>query len=299
MANIFKTTLKKDVIADIVNNNTREIRFPITKFWATRLTDEYNLDEKSFVFRSYDSLELSSPSNKGTDNVLYIFDFVRTFVDDNEFVVEFKTIEDKVDTCSVEEQSAEDEIAETTSVVQEESNEMPDDTIEATEAEDVEEANTEIVENEDLQTNDDVCEYETPYVSNVDTYNLLKDWFDDNNVLDNLYEDENVFATNARQVIILPKGKVLGSKKTLPVNNDVEIRVEFDMSKKIYFDSISDFDIFEEEIIRTLNEIKKNNFVFIWKRYTGIFMDNGGRVYFGIKYSTRKSIGFNRRYNVQ
>lgn len=299
MANIFKTTLKKDVIADIVNNNTREIRFPITKFWATRLTDEYNLDEKSFVFRSYDSLELSSPSNKGTDNVLYIFDFVRTFVDDNEFVVEFKTIEDKVDTCSVEEQSAEDEIAETTSVVQEESNEMPDDTIEATEAEDVEEANTEIVENEDLQTNDDVCEYETPYVSNVDTYDLLKDWFDDNNVLDNLYEDENVFATNARQVIILPKGKVLGSKKTLPVNNDVEIRVEFDMSKKIYFDSISDFDIFEEEIIRTLNEIKKNNFVFIWKRYTGIFMDNGGRVYFGIKYSTRKSIGFNRRYNVQ
>ena len=91
------------------------------------------------------------------------------------------------------------------------------------------------------------------------------------------------------------KGRILGFKrKTLPVNNDVEVRVEFDMNKKIYFDSIPDFDIFEEEIIRTLNEIKKNNFVFIWKRYTGIFMDNDGRVYFGIKYSTRKSIGFNR-----
>ena len=37
MANIFKTTLKKDIIADIANNNIREIRFPITKFWATRL----------------------------------------------------------------------------------------------------------------------------------------------------------------------------------------------------------------------------------------------------------------------
>jgi hypothetical protein len=299
MANIFKTTLKKDVIADIVNNNTREIRFPITKFWATRLTDEYNLDEKSFVFRSYDSLELSSPSNKGTDNVLYIFDFVRTFVDDNEFVVEFKTIEDKVDTCSVEEQSDEDEIAETTSDDLEELTEMPDDTIEATEVKDVEEPNTEIVEDEDLQTNDDVCEYETPYVSNVDTYDLLKDWFDDNNVLDNLYEDENVFATNARQVIILPKGKVLGSKKTFPVNNDVEVRVEFDMSDKIYFDATHDLDVFVEEVYRTLGVIRKNNFVFVWKRYTGIFMDECGRIYFGIKYSTRKSIGFNRKYNVQ
>ena len=49
MANIFKTTLKKDVIADIANNNVREIRFPITKFWATRLADEYNLDEKEFT----------------------------------------------------------------------------------------------------------------------------------------------------------------------------------------------------------------------------------------------------------
>ena len=84
-----------------------------------------------------------------------------------------------------------------------------------------------------------------------------------------------------------------------PVNNDVEIRVEFDMNKRIYFDSIPDFDIFEEEVLRMLSEVKKNNFVFVWKRNTGIFMDNNGRVYFGIKYSTRKSIGFNRRYNVQ
>ena len=98
MANIFKTTLKKDVIADIANNNTREIRFPITKFWATRLTDEYDLDEKTFVFRSYDSLELSTPSNKDTDAMTYMFDFVRTYVNDGEFVVEFKTIEDEVET---------------------------------------------------------------------------------------------------------------------------------------------------------------------------------------------------------
>ena len=136
--------------------------------------------------------------------------------------------------------------------------------------------------------------------STNDIFDLVTQWFEDEKILDNLYADETVFATNARQVIILPKGKVLGFKKTLPVNNDVEVRIEFDTNEKIYFDSdyILDFDIFEKEVLNVLNEIRKNNFVFVWKRYTGIFMDNNG-IYFGIKYSTRKSIGFNRKYNVQ
>jgi hypothetical protein len=71
------------------------------------------------------------------------------------------------------------------------------------------------------------------------------------------------------------------------------------MSDRIYFDSIPDFDVFVKEVLRTLSEIRKNNFVFVWRRNTGIFMDSNDRIYFGIKYSTRKSIGFNRKYNVQ
>lgn len=285
MANIFKTTLKKDVIADIANNNVREIRFPITKFWATRLADEYNLDEKEFTFKTFDSLELSSPSNKDAEGATYTFEFIRTFVDGEEFVVEFKEDGEGECDCCPKETEAEVEVENVATEVLTELHETP------------------IVENDvdvdgsDVEFGDD--EYETPDITNTDVFTLIKDWFDDERVLENFYEDENVFATNARQVIILPKGRILGFKRSLPVNNDVEVRVEFDMNKRIYFDSIPDFDIFEEEIIRTLNEIKKNNFVFIWNRYTGIFMDNGGRVYFGIKYSTRKSIGFNRRYNVQ
>ena len=290
MANIFKTTLKKDVIADIANNNVREIRFPITKFWATRLADEYNLDEKEFTFKIFDALELSSPSNKDTDGATYTFEFIRTFVDGEEFVVEFKEdIENDIENTSndVIVVSIDDPIVEFENIVPEDISEMC------------------ITSNgEDTAADSDVCfgdinEVKDLYISNDDMFDLIKDWFDDENVLDSLYEDESVFATNARQVIILPKGRILGSKKSLPVNNDVEVRVEFDMNKRIYFDSIPDFDIFEEEVFRTLSEIRKNNFVFIWKRYTGIFMDNDGRIYFGIKYSTRKSIGFNRRYNVQ
>ena len=295
MASIFKTTLKKDVIADIANNHTREIRFPITKFWATRLTDEYDIDVKEFTFKTFDSLELSSPSNKGTEGATYTFEFVRTFVDGEEFVVEFK------------------EESEGFTIMDEEECECcPNDKIivsvdtPLTEFKDIVSENTpelEVTSNDEIAGSDvdfnDSVEDDEQYISNEDIFNLIKDWFEDENVLGSLYEDESVFATNARQVIILPKGRILGSKRSLPVNNDVEVRVEFDMNKRIYFDSIPDFDIFEEEIIRTLNEIKKNNFVFIWKRYTGIFMDNDGRVYFGIKYSTRKSIGFNRRYNVQ
>ena len=285
MTNIFKTTLKKDIIADIANNNVREIRFPITKFWATRLADEYNLDEKEFTFKTFDSLELSSPSNKDAEGATYTFEFIRTFVDGEEFVVEFKEDGEGECDCCPKEAEAEVEVENVATEVLTELHETP------------------IVENDvdvdgsDVEFGDD--EYETPDITNTDVFTLIKDWFDDERVLENFYEDENVFATNARQVIILPKGRILGSKRSLPVNNDVEVRVEFDMNKRIYFDSIPDFDIFEEEVLRMLSEVKKNNFVFVWRRNTGIFMDNDGRVYFGIKYSTRKSIGFNRRYNVQ
>ena len=283
MANIFKTTLKKDVIADIANNNVREIRFPITKFWATRFADEFDLDKKEFTFKIFDSLELSSPSNKDAEGATYTFEFIRTFVDGEEFVVEFK--EDGEGECDCCPKEAEVEVENVATESLTELHETP------------------IVENDvdvdgsDVEFGDD--EYETPDITNIDVFTLIKDWFDDERVLENFYEDENVFATNARQVIILPKGRILGSKRSLPVNNDVEVRVEFDMNKRIYFDSIPDFDIFEEEVLRMLSEVKKNNFVFVWRRNTGIFMDNDGRVYFGIKYSTRKSIGFNRRYNVQ
>ena len=288
MANIFKTTLKKDVIADIANNNVREIRFPITKFWATRLADEYNLDEKEFTFKTFDYLELSSPSNKDTESATYTFEFIRTFVDGEEFVVEFKEDGDGECDCCPNDKiivSVDTPLIEFKDIVSENTPEL------------------EVTSNDEIAGSDvdfdDSVEDDMQNISNEDIFNLIKDWFEDENILDSLYEDKSVIATNARQVIILPKGRILGFKRSLPVNNDVEIRIEFDMSKKIYFDSISDFDIFEEEIIRTLNEIKKNNFVFIWKRYTGIFMDNDGRIYFGMKYSTRKSIGFNRRYNVQ
>ena len=85
----------------------------------------------------------------------------------------------------------------------------------------------------------------------------------------------------------------------MPVNNDAQVRIEFDSSEKVYFYENQNFDDFKDSVLKTIEKIKKNNFVFIWKRYTGIFIDEFGRIYFGIKYSTRKSIGFNRKYNIQ
>jgi hypothetical protein len=288
MANIFKTTLKKDVIADIANNGVREIRFPITKFWCTRLTDEYNLDEKVFTFRCYNTIELSSPSNKDTDGMTYVFDFVKSYIDGDEFVVEFKTSETE----------NEDEIYQSES-----ENNIEVKTVTSTEDINVINENiTELIETSNKENDIDASDgeiFDGDVIANSDVYAILKDLFDDDKVLENFYEDENVFATNARQVIVLPKGRIIGFQKTLPVNNDVEVRIEFDMSDRIYFDSIPDFDVFVKEVLRTLSEIRKNNFVFVWRRNTGIFMDSNDRIYFGIKYSTRKSIGFNRKYNVQ
>ena len=278
MANIFKTTLKKDVIADIVSNNTREIRFPITKFWATRFTEEYNLNEKTFVFKTFDSLELSSPSNKDAGGETYTFDFDKTFVDADEFVVVFK---DHVEIESCDNENV--NIVDSENIVTED---VIDNDI-----------NLDIISN--IEDDSDVLnEDEIQYIDNEVVFNAVKEWFDDENILDDLYESESVIATNARQIIILPNGRILGLKKVLPVNNDVEIRVEFDMDKRVYFDATFDIEEFKNDIFTILNEIRKNNFVFIWKRKTGIFMDGTG-IYFGIKYSTRKSIGFNRKYNIQ
>ena len=287
MANIFKTTLKKDVIANIASKNVNEIRFPITKFWATRLTDEYNLDDKTFVFRVFDSLEVSSPSNKDTEGETYVLNFVKTYVDGEEFVIEFKTNdEEDKENCSNDEitVSADTPITNLEDNVQEEP-----------------EMDVTSNDNDDGESDvyNDEIEKEEINISNDDIFDLVRIWFEDEKVLDSMYSEDTVFATNARQVIILPNAKVLGFKKTLPINNAVEIRIEFDMSKKIYFDSNLDFDIFEEEILKTISDIKKNNFVFIWKRYAGIFKDNDDRVYFGMKYSTRKSINPKHRYNVQ
>lgn len=311
MANIFKTTLKKEVIADIANNNVKEIRFPLTKFWATRLTDEYNLDDRTFKFRKYDSLELSSPSNKDTNGMTFVFDHVKTFVDGDEFVVEFKQTEDvSEDDCQIEDNQQVDNVqpvnvdvvvedmqenSELQEVKQDQDGDIDDEHSGVYFEKEI------IIEDCDLDVDDSDIDFddEIPFIDNDVVFESVKQLFDETTILDILYDSEDVIATNARQVIVLPNGKILGSNKVLPVNNDAEVRIEFDMNEKVYFDATFGFDSFEEDIYKTLVEIRKNNFLFVWKRYTGIFMDNEGGIYFGIKYSTRKSIGFKRKYNVQ
>lgn len=298
MADIFKTTLKKDIIADIANNNIREIRFPITKFWATRLADKYSLDEKTFEFKTFDTLELSSPSNKDTDAMTYVFGFIKTYVDNDEFVVEFCDITDEVnnvDFLQTEFIEALDEGS--VDFIESLDDLTPNDDYYIFDDSDYElwTNNDEIVVYNEEEQNEEMFSF----AYNEEVLAFIKQLFDDDKILESFYEDEDVFATNAIQVIVLPNGKVLGFKKTLPVNNDVEIRIKFDNNKKIYFDEFQNSDSFKEYVLKTLSEIRKNNFVFVWKMYTGIFIDKNDRVYFGIKYSTRKSIGFNRKYNVQ
>lgn len=304
MANIFKTTLKKDIIADIANNNKREVRFPITKFWATRFADEFNLDEKTFSFKEFDDLELSSPTNKESGGSTYMFKFIETLVDGDEFVIKFadhldNSVEETKENTSEDEQNIEienvkienDFVESVEGIVAENNADIVfDDLTDADLEDNIEDANDNV--NVDHQLN-----------TNIDMEKMLAlslEWLEEEHILDDFYNDEKVYSTNARQVVILPKGRILGSKRTLSVNNDVEMRVEFDMDKKIYLDSMdNDLYYLGDEIIRVLSEMRNNNFVFVWKRHTGIFMDKNKRIYFGIKYSTRKSIGFDRKYNVQ
>ena len=366
MENIFKTTLKKDVIADIECNNIREVRFPITKFWATRLSDNFDLDKKIFDFKKFKTLEFSSPSNKETDSTIHVFGFVKTYVDGDEFVIEFKIIEDCIyvptneNTCddveqveqieTEQEQKENEETEVLNEIIQVEPEQHEDvknecDIEEIVDFGDIEELKDVVVDVVDVDTDksedekfgldneiiqvepeqhEDIkneCDVEEivdsgdieelkDVVVDVDTdksedekfgldVDEVKKWFEEEQILESFYKDDSVFATNAMQIIVLPKGKVLGFKKSLPVNNDAPVRIEFDLKERVYFNADQNFDIFKDSILKTINEIRKNNFVFVCKRNTGVFVDKSGVLYFGIKYSTRKSVGFNRRYNVQ
>lgn len=290
MANIFKTTLKKDIIADIANNNMREIRFPITKFWATRFTDEFNLDEKTFTFKTFDTLELSSPSNKDTISETFVFEFVKTYVDDDEFVVEFKDCGSQDDVVIDNNSSVFNErnlnLIEITKDIKFEVEEVTEDEVD--------------IDGSDVDVTEDECIY-----NEEDIFKSIQQWYDDEMILDMICDNKNVFATNAKQILILPKGRVFGINKSLPLNNDNEVRFDFDKQLKVYFpindehDNVDIFDFFKNQILENVTEICNSNFLFIWKKYTGIFMENDGEIYFGMKYTSKKTIGFNRRYNVQ
>ena len=290
MANIFKTTLKKDIIADIANNGKREVRFPITKFWATRFADEFNLDEKTFEFKTFDSLEFSSPSNKDTISETCVFNYVRTLVDGDEFVIEFKD-------CG----GQEDVVVDNNSSVFNERNLK---LIEITKG--IKFEAEEVNEDEDDIDGSDVDGMEDEYIYNAeDIFKTIQQWYDDEMILDMICDNKNVFATNAKQILILPKGRVLGINKSLPLNNDNEVRFDFDKQLKVYFptndelDNVDIFDFYKNQIIENITDICNSNFLFVWKKYTGIFMENDGRIYFGMKYTSKKTIGFDRRYNVQ
>jgi hypothetical protein len=290
MANIFKTTLKKDIIADIANNNMREIRFPITKFWATRFTDEFNLDEKTFTFKTFDALELSSPSNKDTISETFVFEFVKIYVDDEEFVVEFKDCGGQDDVVIDNNSSVFNErnlnLIEITKDIKFEVEEVTEDEVD--------------IDGSDVDVTEDECIYNEEYI-----FKSIQQWYDDEMILDMICDNKNVFATNAKQILILPKGRVFGINKSLPLNNDNEVRFDFDKQLKVYFpindehDNVDIFDLFKNQILENVTEICNSNFLFIWKKYTGIFMENDGEIYFGMKYTSKKTIGFNRRYNVQ
>lgn len=290
MANIFKTTLKKDIIADIANNNTREIRFPITKFWATRFADEFNLDEKTFTFKTFDALELSSPSNKDTISETFVFEFVKTYVDDEEFVVEFKDCGGQDDVVIDNDSSVFNErnlkLIEITNGIKFEVEEVIEDDVD--------------IDGSDVDGTEDDCIY-----NEEDIFKSIQQWYDEEMILDMICDNKNVFATNAKQILILPKGRVFGINKSLPLNNDNEVRFDFDKQLKVYFptndelDNVDIFDFFKNQILENVTEICNGNFLFVWKKYTGIFMENDGRIYFGMKYTSKKTIGFDRRYNVQ
>ena len=136
----------------------------------------------------------------------YVFDFDKIYVDGEEFVVVFKSSDEDVRDCCPTEDIHTVELDTDTSKVVTELYETP--TVEVKEIE------------ENIIADSDVDE--TEYITNEDVFELIKQWFEDERVLENFYESESVFATNARQVIVLPQGRTLTQRVKVYKNlNDV------------------------------------------------------------------------------
>lgn len=97
---------------------------------------------------------------------------------------------------------------------------------------------------------------------------------------------EDVITVGTPVVIVQAHGRILGNKKRLPLDNDVEIRFNIGSREIIYRDNMDD-DSFISEVKRELKELLIGHYAFIWKKKCGVFSYPDGRLFCGLRISSK------------
>lgn len=139
--------------------------------------------------------------------------------------------------------------------------------------------------NENVQTDEDSDETLEPEDNENDEINISERI---NKEIEEFCKNNKVYVVGGPRVAIHPNGVVFGTKRKLPILNDV--RFYIDIEKQIFYFT---YDMTEDDFIEQLREFLKkmliNNFVFIWKKKCE-YKEVDGKRFLSLYYTTRRYV---------
>ena len=139
--------------------------------------------------------------------------------------------------------------------------------------------------NENVQTDEDSDETLEPEDNENDETNISERI---NKEIEEFCKNNKVYVVGGPRVAIHPNGVVFGTKRKLPILNDV--RFYINIEKQIFYFT---YDMTEDDFIEQLREFLKkmliNNFVFIWKKKCE-YKEVDGKRFLLLYYTTRRYI---------
>ena len=138
---------------------------------------------------------------------------------------------------------------------------------------------------ENVQTDEDSDETLEPEDNENDEINISERI---NKEIEEFCKNNKVYVVGGPRVAIHPNGVVFGTKRKLPILNDV--RFYIDIEKQIFYFT---YDMTEDDFIEQLREFLKkmliNNFVFIWKKKCE-YKEVDGKRFLSLYYTTRRYV---------
>lgn len=143
-----------------------------------------------------------------------------------------------------------------------------------------------ILKNEKVDVYTEDSDDETPEPEDSDDETNISERI--NKEIEEFCKNNKVYVVGGPRVAIHPNGVVFGTKRKLPILNDV--RFYINIEKQIFYFT---YDMTEDDFIEQLREFLKkmliNNFVFIWKKKCE-YKEVDGKRFLLLYYTTRRYI---------
>ena len=264
MTKILNLALKKDVFEGLQNQTTDEIPIENSKWWKKRLMD---LDTGRFKDFTTVSASCGSPEK-------FLYEIKKIELRENNFVITVVLPDAISDEKPQVEEPQTEEIPEPVEPVKEpepgpvEKQEYEQPAVIITEKVGTEKVVTEV---EKPQVEEEpVVKKETPDMKKVVT-----------NLLNKFCELKDVYVITMPSVTIRNNGQVFGCKKRLIADRDSDVKFNFVKKEFVKYPYTPD-GIFTVQILNYLNNLLKNNYVFINKSACGFREGDGGNLVFTI-----------------